>query len=497
MKKRVPLYELIDKLDSKEKIFIRKYISNNLNTSSKLRYLDFYDQLLKTKKLNDEEILRKLSKNKLRNYLSEAKFYLNKLIVKALRIHYSLNYKNNNKYEDFLFNLERQKEIYIYFSKGLFKDAAQLCNKYKKDWEEKEDFAMLLFVYKIMHQIELLTGSNKVKNNRYFELYTQLLQSDIEKSKYINLSNEIVNNFQKIEIARTNTDVELFKSYLKSEIMLNPVKTNIYYYYNQILCHYAVLNFDNLPYYFEKLYKELESPETNSNKDVSKLLLVNRVTYIIVTSNNNYYFQYKNYYFKMVLNSAFLSNKLNTISILNSKIMESLYLFKQKRYYDMLKIDMPKLNIENYIFEGRIVLYYTELLFARGKANFELGTFEKALNYFIFILNYKKRLGAKAFLVCNSYFHIWLIKYISKEYKVLPSITNRFKIFLNTQKINFSLEKILLKFMNTCSNNSKKENVQKNVGKLVLSLESLSVQPIEKHLITKLNILAFLKKLVR
>jgi len=35
MKKRIPLYDLIYRLDSKEKIFIKKYLSENLNASSK------------------------------------------------------------------------------------------------------------------------------------------------------------------------------------------------------------------------------------------------------------------------------------------------------------------------------------------------------------------------------------------------------------------------------------------------------------------------------
>jgi len=494
MKKRIPLYELIYRLDAKEKKFIRKYISENLNTSSKKSYLDFYDVLIKTSKLNGEEIQRKLSKNKLNNYLSEAKFYLNKLVIKALRVYYTISFDSNNNADSFLSNLERQKEIYIYFSKGLFKDAMQLCKKYAIDWEEKEDFAMLSFVYKKMHQIELMTGKNRTNNHQYLELYTKLHHSNIEKNKYYYLSIEIEKKLQKIEIVRTSTDIELFKNYLNTEIMLKEDITDVYYWYVQILCHYTMLNFDHLVYYFENLYKELRTLGTKTNHTISRLLLVNRLTYISANLNNDgYYLKFKNYYLNLVTKSVFQSE---STSMLNLKIMESLFLFKQKKYNEILQIDIPKLNIDNYIFEGTTMLHYVDLLFARGKANFELSNFGKALDYLNFIVDYKIRLKVKAFTVCNSFFHVWLIRYVSEEYKVLPSITNRFKIFLNKHKINFPLEKALLKFMYSCSNNYSKENIRKNRDKLIQTLDTLILQPIDKHLINKLDIIIFLKKII-
>jgi len=497
MKKRIPLYELIYKLNSKERIFIRKYISENLNASSKKSYLDFYDVLIKTSSLSDEEIQRKLFKNKLKNYLSEAKFYLNKLIVKALRVHYTINSKKANGSDDFLSNLERQKEIYIYFSKGLYKDAALLCKKYMKDWEEKKDFAMLSFGYKKMHQIELMVGTNQASNNKYFELYTELHQSNIEKSKYYYFSLEIEKELQKIETVRTKADIKLFKTYLNLEIMttINKGTLDVYYWYIQILCRYTMLRFRNLDYYFEKLYEELSANTKSNYYIVGRFQLVSRLTYISTQLNNNdLYFRYKNYYLDLVSNSTFLTDGYKKMHMLNAKIMDSLFLFKQKKYEEMLKIDIPKLNIDNYIFEGSIMLHYVDLLFASGKANFELGNFDKALDYLNFIIDYKIRLKARIFVVCNCFLHIWLIRYVSKEYKVLSSIANRFKIFLSKHKINFALEKALLKFMYSCSNNYKRENVLKNTRNLIITLELLLVQPIEKHLINKLNVIFFLKK---
>jgi len=497
MKKRIPLYELIDKLDSKERIFIRKYISENLNASSKGSYLDFYDVLIKTSKLTDNEITDKLSGNKLKNYLSEAKFYLNKLIVKALRVHYTISFKRNSDTDGFLSNLERQKEIYIYFSKGLFKDAEQLCKKYASDWEKEEDFAMLSFVYKKMHQIELITGKNKINNNKYYELYTKLHQSNVEKSKYYYLSLEIEKELQKIEIARTFSEKKLFDDFLNLEIMLRKEEdvSAIYYWYIQILCRYALLNLHRLSYYFKKLYEELKIIDNKPNYDtVSRLQLISRLTYLsILTNSVEYYPLYKSYYLDLVSKSTFLTERYKKIHLLNSDIMESLFLFKQKEYNKMLKVNIPKLNIDNYIFEGTIMIYYVDLIFAFGKANFELCNFETALDYFNFIIDYKIRLKAKVFVVCNSFFHIWLIRYISKEYKILPSIANRFKIFLSKHKISFTLEKALLKFMYSCSNNYKEENIIKNTNQLLQIFESLLTQPIEKHLINQLYIIIFLK----
>jgi len=90
MNKRIPLYHLINSLNSKEKLFIKKYIAENLNTSSRDNYLEFYKILLQAKNLTDENILNKLSENSLKDYYPEAKFYLKKLIVKALRVHYTM-----------------------------------------------------------------------------------------------------------------------------------------------------------------------------------------------------------------------------------------------------------------------------------------------------------------------------------------------------------------------------------------------------------------------
>lgn len=496
MKKRIPLYELIHRLDSKEKIFIKKYLSENLNISSKKSYLDFYNVLLKTNKLNDDEVLTKLSKNKLKGYLSEAKFYLNTLIVKALRIHYTLNPKINNSTDSFLSNLERQKEIYVYFSKGLYKDAAILCKKYAKEWEEKNDFSMLSFVYKKMHQIELITGINQVNNNKYFELFNKLHQANIEKSKYYYLSLKIEKEMQNIAIARTIDDINLFENFLRLDIMLNKNISDIHYWYIQILCNYTMLNLSNLTYSFAHLYNQLETNDITHDYTASKLQLANRLTYIsIQLSDKSYYFYFKNYYLNLILNSTFLSETYDKIHKLNLKIIESLFLFKQKKYREMLSINIPNLDINNYIFEGTTMLHYDDLLFAKGKANFKLSNFDKALDYFNFIIIYKKKIRANAFTVCNAFFHLWLIRYIAKEYKVLKSITNRYKIFLSKNKIKFSIEKALLKFMYSSSNNFTKENINKNKNKLLQTFETLILEPINKHLINKLDIIIFLKKL--
>lgn len=496
MKKRVPLYELIYRLNSKEKLFIRKYLNKNLSGPSKKNYLNFYDVLLKTEAFKDEEILLKLSKNKLKNYLPEAKFYLNKLIVKALRVHYTINPRINNSTDNFLSNLERQKEIYIYFSRGLYKDAALLCKKYAKDWEEKNDISMLAFAYKKMHQIELVTGKNQSIKNKYFELYNQLHQVKIEKSKYYYLSLQVEMKIQKIEIVRTSDDIKLLQGYLNSDIMFNNNYSDIYFWYVQILCQYSMLNLGNLEYYFEKILKKLEVKDVMAEQVVSQLHLINRLTYFSTyLHNKKYYFYFKNHYSNLITNSTFLSEIYIKIHQLNLKIFEIFFLFKQQKYEEMLIINILKLDIKNYIFEGTTMLYYDDLLFAKGKANFKLNNFEEALDYLNFIINYKKKLRAKAFTVCNSFFHIWLIHYISKEYKILESVTNRYKIFLSTKKINFAIEKALLKFMYSSSNNYTKKNVDSNRNRLIQTLENLMLQPIEKHLIDKLDVISFLKNL--
>jgi len=481
MKKRIPLYELITKL--------------NLNASSKESYLNFYNVLIKTKELSDENILHKLSKNKLKNYLSEAKFYLNKLIVRALRIHYTINPVIKNGSDNFLSNLEKQKEIYIYFSKGLYKDAAILCQKYAKDWEESNDFAMLSFAYKKMHQIELIKGSNQTNNNKYFELYTELHQSNTEKSKYYYHSLKIEKDLQKIGQIRTKSEVETIKKYLYSEIMLNNNSTDIYYWFVKILCHFVLLNFDSLAFCFKQIDQQIKQADLKNEEIVNKIQLFSRLAYISISLNPDYYHFYKNKYLVLVSDVTYLSDMHKNMYQLNSKIMDSLFLFKHFKYDEMLKISIPELDIHNYIFEGAVMLHYVDLLIARGKAYFKLNNLDKAFDYFNFIIDNKVKLKAKTFNICNAFFHIWLIRYLSKEYKILKSISNRYKIFLSSQKINFELEKTLLKFMYSVSNNYEKKNVFKNIEKLIQSLKSLNLKPFEKQLINKLDILSYLTKL--
>lgn len=489
MKKRIPLYELVYRLDSKEKKFIRKYLFENLNASSKKSYLNFYDILIKNNQLNDDYVLTKLSNNKLKNYLPEAKFYLNKIIIKALRVHYTVNSKRNGVTDSFLSNIERQKEIYVYYSKGLYKDAAILCKKYAKEWEDKNDFSMLSFVYKKMHQIELVTGTNRINNNKYFDLYNKLMQANTEKSKYYYLSLNIEKDLQKIEVVRTIESVKMVEKHLYSETALN---TNIYYWYAQILCNNALLQIDSLTYSFVQLQAEIETNE-KTEYTASKLQLANRLAYIsIQSSDKKHYFYFKNFYLNLILNSTFLSEAYQKIHKLNLMIIESLFLFKQKKYTKMLSINIPNLDVNNYIFDGSIMHNYDDFLFAQGKANFELKNYEKALHYFDFIIIYKKKINANAFTVCNSFFHVWFIRYVFKEYKLLKSITNRYKIFLSTRKINFAIEKALLKFMYSTSNNYTKKNLRKNTKKLLYIFET-SIEPIDKYLINKLNIITFLK----
>jgi len=494
MKKRIPLYDLISKLDSKEKIFVRKYILENLSTSSKKNYLDFYNILLKTNELSDNYVLRKLSKNKLKNYLPEAKFYLKKIIVKTLRIHYAIKHQKNK--DDFLSNIEKQKEIYIYFSKGLYEDARLLCDKYAKEWELSGNFAMLSFAYKKLHQIEVLTSKNKVSENKYYELYTALNNFNFIKSKYYNLSLKVEKDLFTKTSVRTYNDIKRFQNYLSSEIMTAQKSEDIYFWYVQILCNFALLNFKALSYCFAQIEQQIVSAEIKETELLNRLQLFGRLTFIsIEIDNNSSYYLFKNEYLQLIADITFLTNKHKNMFQLNAKIMESLFLFKQNKYKEMLSIIIPKLDIENYIFEGTIKLNYVDLLFARGKAYFKLLSLNNAYDYFNFIIENKKKLKAKAFIICNAFFHIWLIQYILKEYKILPSISNRYKIFLSIQKIDYPLEKALLKFMYSISNNYSTKNTLEKSNILLETLEELSLKLIDEHLIKKLDIITYLEEL--
>lgn len=497
MKKRIPLYELITRLDSKEKIFIRKFITENLNTASKDSYVNFYNILLKVKELSDEEVLDKLSKNKLKNYYPEAKFYLNKLILKALRIHYTINPPKKNETDNFLSNLEKQKEIYIYFSKGLYKEADRLCKKYAKKWEENKDFDMLSFAYKKMYQIELLTTKKPSEKNKYYKLYTEIQYSNSIKSNCYYLSLKIEKDLQTNSSIRTNEDREKFENYLKSNIISAGENHAIYYWYVQILCHFALLNFEKLNYCFEKINGLVDKEDAKEIEIVSHLQLYSRLTFFSIYINDigNFY-KFKSYYFHLLSKASFLTDMHKSMYNLNAKVMESLFLFKQKKYNELFIISIPQLDIDNYIFEGTIMLHYVDLLIARGKAHLILTDFEKAYDYFNFIIDYKVKLRVPSFTVCNAFFHIWLIRYLSKEYKVLTSIANRYKIYLSNQKIGFPLEKALFKFMYSASNNYTNKNIARQAKKLIETLEELSNETIEKNLIDQLDILSNLKELM-
>jgi len=183
----------------------------------------------------------------------------------------------------------------------LYKDAAILCEKYAKEWEEKNDFSMLSFVYKKMHQIELITGINQVNNNKYFELFNKLNQANIEKSKYYYLSLKVEKEIQNIAIVRTIDDINLFENFLRLDIMLNKNISDIYYWYIQILCNYKMLNLSNLTYSFAQLYNQLEANDITQDYTASKLQLANRLTYIsIQLSDKSYYFYFKNYYLNLI-----------------------------------------------------------------------------------------------------------------------------------------------------------------------------------------------------
>ncbi len=492
MRKRIPLYDLVTRLDSKERNFIKNYIKNNLNTSSRKNYLNFLDILLKSKNLNDEEILSSLSKNNtLKSYLSEAKFYLNKLIIKALRLHYTINPQKNG--DNFLNNVEKQKEIYIYFSKGLYKDARVLCKKYATEWEKSNNFAMLSFVYKKLHQIELLTAKDQAKN-KYHELYAKLNDVNSIKSNYYKLSHQVEKDIYALSKIRTAEEKQIFKNYLNLDIMRPTEDVDIYYWYVKILCQFALIDFEGLSNSYQEINRAIDLEQLKAMEVVHQLQLYSRLTFIAIDINDNSYFlQYKSHYYDLLSKSTILTDVHKNMYQLNAKIMESLYLFKQAKYEEMLSIHVPNLDIDNYIFEGAIMLHYVDLLFARAKAYFKLGNFDKAYDYFNFIIEYKVKLKVKAFTVCNAFFHIWLIRYFSKEYKVLPSITNRYKIYLSNQKIDFPLEIGLRKFMYSCSNNYASANILKNKTILQQTLTELCNFPSDKYFIDKLDIASILK----
>jgi len=245
--------------------------------------------------------------------------------------------------------------------------------------------------------------------------------------------------------------------------MLNKKSNDIYYWFVKILCHFALLNFKTAVFSFQQIDKQIKTADLKHEGLANKLQLFSKLTFISISLNANSYYFCKNKYLNLVAEARFLSDRHRNMHELNSHIMESLFLFKNGKYHKMLEISVPKLDIHNYIFEGNIMYHYVDLLLARGKAFFKLNNLDKAFDYFSFIINNKAK------------------------------FKTNYKIFLSKNKINFELEKTLLKFMNSVGKNYKKKNVINNLNKLTQSLENLKLKPIEKHLIEKLGITSILK----
>jgi len=86
------------------------------------------------------------------------------------------------------------------------------------------------------------------------------------------------------------------------------------------------------------------------------------------------------------------------------------------------------------------------------------------------------------------------LKPTCNEYKILLSVTNRYKIFLRTIKNEFSIEKALFKFMYSVSNNYSNKNVTINIDKLLNKLLSFK-NTIDIELVNRLDIIYYLKVL--
>jgi len=258
---------------------------------------------------------------------------------------------------------------------------------------------MLSFAYKKMHQIQLMTENSSKDKNKYFELYTKLNKSNTEKSKFYYLSLKIEQDLQKIEIVRTADEIKIFENYLNVALLNNQSSSDIYFWYVQILCYFNLLDFKKLKHCFEQIDLQLKTHSLKLDEAVNLLQLYSKLTYISVyLDDNSYYYKYEKKYLKLVSDSSFLTEVHRNMHKFNSKITKSLYLFKSKKFNKMLNETIPKLDIENYIFEGAIMNNYVDLLSARGKANFKLKNMDEAYDYFNFIIDHKKKLKAKAHL---------------------------------------------------------------------------------------------------
>jgi len=490
------LFNLTARLNEKEISFIRTYIKDHTKNKSKAAYLELYNLAVANQSTKEGEILADLKSTYLQNHYSAARHYLYNLVLRALRLYYTI-YRADHPNLPFLNNMDKLSGIFVLIDKELFEEAHKLIIKYIKVWKEEEDYNSLAIAYKFLDRIELLTGK-KLKNFQNMSLAAHYAHKHATKYKYDYLAKQIAVKINKIGIARTDEEVSIFKAYLNSDDFKTDLPDEKYYWNAKSKCYTALLEFEKA-YTCNQNLQILVNKKRGDNPNHLNIMInvwLGLMNCALGAKNLKQYQESKIGYLKCIETYRPLPETSN-------KIFDLIYNSFQLKYFYLMEDTKSIIELsKNYFEEVSPVnkMIYDNLLiesyFFIGKTYFKIGNYEIALDWFQNALDRKNSFSGSAYMINFCFIYLWFIRYQLDDIEMLSSITDTAYRYMRKNKAVYPLEKNFLTFFRSVQNKPSPHNFRKQVHKLNKSNTSLLEKKYNQYLFNYLDIMPFLKKIV-
>lgn len=470
MKQTSDLFELIKSMSKSEKRYFK--LMSSFHEGEK-GYIKLFDIIEAQKKYNEEAIEKKLNSEPYINHLSVVKNRLYHGILSSLEL-----FKKNETAE----LRSALNKIEILFNKELYKQAEKLLKKTKALAEEREEFLILLDVYRWETRIiraSSYKGENDESINNLYNNERIIAEKYIHICDYNKLTSQYFIHKQLAGNVRTKEGRKKLQSFadsifLKDESLADSVESKAFYYALNASIHFNNKNYTQAYNYGNKLVLLLESKLNITG--------TSQGSYVHALHNLLIY----QFHLNKIKELDQTLHKLRTFNA-ESKTIEMLCFFFASvidmevcnHIADFPRADKTIKQIEKYLDDNRgefpnkrvLLLYFliASNLFIRGDYKKSLRWTNKILNEF----NEGVRADIYNFMrLFNLLIHFELGNFDLVEYQ----LSSTYKA-LNKQNSLYKLEAIIMEFMRE---SVKKELQKKDFTQLKEKLQSLSENEEEK-----------------